>query len=178
MTRYAVLLATALTLPGLAFAAGSTPSKPAKTETTATCPEGYIYNAEDHTCIAAEQGSLELDRDTRILTARELAHFGRPADALTLLSGLEADAEVLTLKGFATRLTGDWDEGLRLYQAALALDPAHWQAMSYMGQGFVEQGMKAEAREQLDLIRVSGGRGTWAEESLAKSLETGTGYTW
>ena len=174
MIRSLALLALLAPLPALAAGGGSTP--PAQTPTTAECPEGSVWDAERKACVAASSGALD---DRQLFdAARELAYFDRADEALTMLGHVTArDADVLTLMGFATRRTGDRAGGEALYAAALALEPDHWLALSYWGQGLVEAGDRAGAAAKLERIRASGGRGTWAEIALATALTTGRGYS-
>jgi hypothetical protein len=46
-----------------------------------------------------------------------------------------------------------------------------------MGQALVEQGDVELALAQLTEIRMRGGRGTWAEASLASAVATGVTYS-
>ncbi|MBM2577695.1 hypothetical protein JQC91_15415 [Jannaschia sp. Os4] len=172
-----ILLAALCLAPAAAFAAGTSSTPPTQTETTVTCPEGSVWDATRGACIVGQSGALD---DRQLYEgARELAYFDRPAEALALLDLVaEVDADVLTLRGFATRKAGDWEGGAALYRAALALDPDHWQALSYYGQGLVERGDLVGAEEKLELIRATGGRGTWAETALAEAVETGTTHAY
>ena len=147
--------------------------RPHPRQRLANAPKGRVWDAEAEACATIEDSRL--DDPDRIEAARELAHFGRPADALELLAG-HTDADdpaVLTLRGFATRKMGDWEAGVAFYEAALARDPDYWQARSYMGLGMLARGERAAAEGQLAAIRSSSGRGTWAEVSLADALRTG-----
>ena len=110
---------------------------------------------------------------------RSLSHEGRYGDALVLLAAMpdQADPLVLTYYGFVTRQSGDIDAGMAFYQAALAADPDMILARSYMGQALVEQGQMQLAMAELSEIRMRGGRGTWAEQSLASAIATGETYS-
>ena len=170
--RALALAATAAALPIAALAAGN-PSPPKPTETTRNCPEGTVWSDRHEGCLVIRDSRLT-DND-RMEVARELAYHGRPADAAALLAGHSApdDADVLTLRGFATRKAGDWNGGVALYRAALAREPDHWLARSYLGLGLYERGDRAAAAAQLAAIRASGGRGTWAERALDAALRDG-----
>jgi tetratricopeptide (TPR) repeat protein len=173
MKLAAALCSLALMTP-VAFAAGT--GVPEATNPNKDCKAGEVFDTKTKTCTAAQSGSLS-DPD-RIDAARHFAFAGDVDAATRALDGL-ADAntaEALTLLGFVTRMSGDFAGALAYYQAALELDPNHWQARSYMGQGYVEAGDSAAARAQLTLIRTTGGRGTWAEISLRQAIERGAGY--
>lgn len=176
MTRFAALCATALALPALTLpatglAAGLEP--PTTTQTEAACPTGQVFDTDSKTCIAPQDARLT-DQD-RFDAAYDLAHGGRPEDALTILAshGAPSHPDVLTLRGFATRKAGDWAGAVALYEAALAQEPDHWLARAYLGMGLAERGRIAEAQTQLHHIRVSGGRGSSPERQLAQMLATG-----
>lgn len=175
MIRAATLLLAAL--PAGALAAGGSPTPPAPTQTTTECPEGTVWDAERAACVRVESNALTDAQ--RHEAARELAHHGRPGDALALMATVAApDADMLATMGFATRQVGDWEGATALYAAALEIAPGHWQTLSYWGQGHVERGEIEAAREKLSTIRATGGRGTWAEWSLADALRTGRGYAY
>lgn len=170
--RLAIL---ALTLtPGFAFAAGSaTPDKPAEV----TCEEGLVLDIATQTCMPPEDSTN--DDSAMLDQVRGLLYAARYDAALDLLDRIAGPEDmVLTLRGFATRKSGDMDGGLALYQAALALNPDNLLTRSYMGQAFVEQGAMQMAAVQLTEIRMRGGRGGWPEVSLARAMETGETYSY
>ncbi|GIT92298.1 hypothetical protein JANAI62_27560 [Jannaschia pagri] len=174
MSRLPLLTVALVALPSLAFAAGSGPTTP--TQTTKQCTGSQVYDAATKACVDSRDSSMN---DTlRLDAARELAAFDRADDALAILANLEnaETPEALTLRGFATRKAGDFETAMTFYDAALAIDPDYILARSYMGQGLAEKGQTEAARTQLALIRQAGGRGTWAETSLARAIETGRGY--
>lgn len=164
-------------LPALAFAAGTESTAPTSTGTTETCTGSQVFDTKTQTCVDAQDSRL--DDATRIEAARELAAFQRPQDALGVLAHVtqNASAEVLTLRGFATRKAGDFEAGRALYDAALKIDPDYILARSYLGQALAERGLVEEAKDQLAMIRLAGGRGTWAETSLVDAIQTGRGYS-
>jgi Flp pilus assembly protein TadD len=106
-------------------------------------------------------------------TVRELAYVGRYADASAVLDLLpETQASFIhTYRGFIARQTGDFATARIEYETAIALEPANFLARSYYGQGLVAIGDTAGAEAQLIAIRLGGGEGTWAEQSLAETLE-------
>jgi len=171
MLRLALL---ATVSPVAAFAAGTTP--PVKTQTSQDCTGAQVFDTATKTCVDSRESRL--DDATRIEAARELASFGRADDALVVLSTLQAPEtpDALTLRGYATRKAGDFDAGVAFYNAALAIDPEHWQARSYLGQGLLEKGDRAGAEAQLHLIRAGGARGTWPEVSLVQALGGNSTY--
>lgn len=167
--------ALALTATG-AFAKSG--EAPASTPTSESCEDGQVWSEETKLCVDAESHLLEDDQ--RYEAARELAFVGDYDRALMVLAAMaEGDTpRVLTMRGFATRKAGDFEAAKAMYYAALEIDPDHWDARSYLGQGFVEAGNSTAARAQLTLIRVGGGRGTWAEISLRNAIERGAGYSY
>lgn len=184
MTRHplstASLAACLVVLSGVpALAVGSEdPVPPRPSETTTTCPEGFVFDVALQRCMTPERSTN--DQATLYGILRELAHVGRYDDALAVLALMQdqGDPAVLTYYGFVTRKTGDVAAGMAFYEAALAVDPAFHLARSYMGQAFVEAGNPDAARAQLSEMRARGGRGTWAELSLRMAIERGRGFTY
>lgn len=178
--RSRFLLAGVLSaLPFAALAAGTEDTKPpTPTETTTKCTDGLVWDDKKKECVEPVEGRL--DDDTLYGAARELAWSGQPEAALKVLAAMrEGDSDrVLTYKGFANRKAGRVEEGMAFYTRALARNPDNILARSYMGQGLVEQGEIALARQQLDEIRVRGGTGTWAETALAEAIRTGVTYSY
>ena len=170
-----LILPLVLSLPTGALAVGggsSTPPTP--TETTTTCENGQIYDADTQTCVNPDQARL--DDDTRYGAVRELAYAGRYDDALRVIETMDpADDRALTYRGFIARKTGDQPAALAYYRAALEANPDNLLARSYMGQGFAEAGDFDAARVELREIRARGGRETWPEVALRLAIETGTG---
>lgn len=174
MMRITPLLAVALTVPTLAFAAGSGDSSPPKTTKTSTdCKAGEIFDKASKTCVDAQSGSL--DDDLRYDAVRELAYAGQYDRALLVLSSMsdQASSPVLTYRGFIARKTGDMDAAMDFYTAALQADADNILARSYMGQAFLTLDDRSAAEEQLAEIRKRGGRNTWAEASLKLALQSG-----
>jgi tetratricopeptide (TPR) repeat protein len=174
--RLAVL---ALTLaPTFAFAAGSADTAPPKpTATTQQCSEGLVYDLATKTCMTPAQSTN--DDSARMNDVRELAYDGRYADALRVLDTMQDQSSdmAITYRGFATRKAGDMAGGMAFYEIALAVNPDNLLTRSYMGQALVEQGDVELALAQLTEIRMRGGRGTWAETSLASAVATGVTYS-
>lgn len=174
-------LALALVLsaiPAVALAVGfDEDAPPEPTETTETCEEGLIWDTETETCVPPQDTTN--DKAMLMQNARELAYFGRYADASKVLGLLPPDDSwVLTYRGFLARKAGDQLAAARYYEAAIAQNPHLHLARSYMGQGFVEAGKLDLARAQLSEIRQRGGRGTWAELALRMALERGRGFNY
>ncbi|MCU0827335.1 MAG: hypothetical protein MUE52_07990 [Tabrizicola sp.] len=175
-----MILAAAVALtPQLVFAAGSDDTAPpTPTETTTECAKGEVWDEKTKACIKAEEQSL--NDDQRFGAVRELAYAGRPDEALAILATMTEGetARVLTYQGFLLRQTGKIEEGIAAYERAIALDEANHLARSYYGQLLVQMDALPEARLQLAAIRMSGGGGTWAEQSLAAAIDTGITYTY
>ncbi|MEO1640644.1 MAG: hypothetical protein AAFU41_15490 [Pseudomonadota bacterium] len=173
---------TTLTLalfPMAALAAGGgSPTPPTPSETTKTCTDGLVWDIATQSCMTPEESTN--DDSARLDDVRELAYAGLYQAALDVLDTLDNPNAplALTYYGFAHRNAGDVALGMSYYQAALTADPNNLLARSYMGQGYVEAGDVVLARAQLTEIRMRGGRGTWAEASLADAIATGTGYSY
>ncbi|WP_431299298.1 tetratricopeptide repeat protein [Tabrizicola sp. BL-A-41-H6] len=174
------LLAVSLaTLPFASFAAGTEDATPpTPTETTTECAKGEVWDEKTKACIKAEDSSL--NDDQRYGAVRELAYAGRYDEALSILDTMvEGDtSRVMTYRGFALRKSGQIEQGIAAYEAAIALDPANILARSYYGQLLVEMNELEAANLQLASIRANDGAGTWAERSLASAIETGVTYTY
>ena len=173
--RLALALALSL-MPAATLAVGFNDEDPPEpTETTETCEEGLIWDAETERCLPPEESSN--DKATLMQDARELAYAGRYADASKVLDLLEpTDPWVLTYRGFLARKAGQQVAAVEYYMAALERDPDLHLARSYMAQGFVEAGKLDAARAQLSQIRKRGGRSTWAELALRLALDRGRGF--
>ena len=121
-----------------------------------------------------------MDTDGLYGAVRELAYAGRYQDAQGVLLAMtdQSDDRVLTYWGFTHRKLGNLKLANAFYSQAIARNPNNILARSYMGQGFIEEGMPAQALAQWKEIRARGGAGTWAEESLRSAMETGQGFTY
>jgi thioredoxin-like negative regulator of GroEL len=172
MFRLALAL-TLLPLPALAVGEVEDGTPPETTETTTECTAPQVWDATTRTCVNPKDSRL--DDDTRFRAAREYAWTGQPEAALAVLAAMgEGDSDrVLTYRAFATRKSGDIEGGLALYARALAVNPDNLLARSYLGMAYVEIGAADEAQAELDEIRARGGRGTWAEAALARSIAQG-----
>ncbi|MEM8787381.1 MAG: hypothetical protein AAGE76_03880 [Pseudomonadota bacterium] len=173
----AAVLAALIAFPMDAVALPWGKAKPPKpSETSQTCTDGKIWDATRKTCVNAEESHLT--DDDRYEAARELAHAGRYADALTVLAAADDpdDPRILTYRGFAHRKTGDLNRAIGLYRAALVHAPDSHLTRSYLGQGLAEAGDLAGATAQLREIRARGGRDTWAYQILKQSLAGKAAY--
>lgn len=175
-----MILAVALaSAPGLIFAAGTeSDTPPTPTETTTTCSNGMVWDADSKSCVEPTDSSLN-DTD-RMNAVRELAYAGRITDAERVLDAmLDQDSDgVLTYRGFTARKAGRTDEALEWYGRALEANADNLLARSYMGQWHVEAGNIDLARVQLSEIRQRGGRSTWADVSLRMAIQSGAGYSY
>ena len=143
---------------------------PVKTKTSTECKTGEVFDEEQDKCVDARESSL--DDDALYDAARELAWFDRPEEAIDLLRMIEdqSDPDVLNYLGFAHRKAGDVETGLAYYAKALAIDPDHVLARSYLGEAHLELGNIEAAREQLAEIRKRAGTVNFAYFQLSQSL--------
>jgi hypothetical protein len=177
--RAAVLAFATFLLPVAALAAGSDDeAPPAPTETSTKCEDGQIWDDEARRCVAAEDARF--DDEERYRAVRELAWAGRPEGALAVLAAMqEGESDrVLAYRGFALRSSGRVEEGMAVYEAAIARNPGNILARSYYGQLLVTMNETALAQDQLAGLRAAGGAGTWAEAALMRALATGTGTSY
>jgi tetratricopeptide (TPR) repeat protein len=140
--------------------------------TKPTCQAGYV--SKNGSCVRADRGVLpdeELYRQGRALA---LSHYY--AEALPILMAIDRidDSMVFTMQGFAMRKLGHYNEGLALYDKALAIDPDNINTHEYMGEYYVEVGDLGRARVELAKVeRICGGIGCEQYEDLAEAIETG-----
>jgi tetratricopeptide (TPR) repeat protein len=178
---YPLWLAATIVVVGLAVAGGRAladadcgDAEPPKA-TKGKCPAGHKYSArtkacvkvswlnvwsgEQQACIDSHSASL-VDQDF-YSEARALADEGKFANALAMLAQIKKQEQprVLNLVGYNTRKLGDVDKGLDYYHRALELDPNYLLAREYLGEGYLQKGDLAKAKEQLSEIgaRCSGG---------------------
>lgn len=172
------LLLASLLIPSSLWAAGSGSVEPPKpSETTTVCAEGQVWDLATQSCMAPEDSTN--DDNARLRDVRELAYAGHHQAALDVLDTLQDQDSplALTYYGFAHRNAGRVAQGMAYYNAALRSDPDNLLARSYMGQGHVAAGDLVLAQAQLTEIRMRGGRGNWAEASLASAIRTGVTYS-
>ena len=107
---------------------------------------------------------------------RALALAGYYEEALPILEAVKRtdDPMVFTMIGYTTRRLGHWDEGMAIYQKALAIDPNNVNTHEYLGEGYVTIGRFDLARIELGKVAESCG-GTTCEQyqALANAIETG-----
>lgn len=177
--RPLILAATLISAPMLALAVGSdSDTPPTPTDTTKTCTDGKVWDADTKSCIEPSDSSLN-DSD-RMNAVRELAYAGRIGDAERVLDAMTdqtADG-VLTYRGFTARKAGRTEEAYDWYAKALETNPDNLLARSYLGQAHVAAGNIVLARAELSEIRQRGGRSTWAEISLRMAIESGKGSSY
>jgi tetratricopeptide (TPR) repeat protein len=81
---------------------------------------------------------------------------------------------VLTMRGYATRKMGRFEDGMRLYRAALEINPDNVNTHEYIGEGYVTVGRVDEARQELAIVRrLCGGTACEQYEDLEKAIATG-----
>ncbi|MBV2361257.1 hypothetical protein KUH32_15945 [Thalassococcus sp. CAU 1522] len=169
------LTALFLCLPAAAFAAGGDISTPPRAP---ECKDGQVMDAATRTCVDAVDSRL--DDGERLDAVRQYAYAGDLGAARAVLDAMNdqgADG-VLTYRGFTARKGGDIGAAMGWYAAALVANPDNILARSYKGQGHVEAGEIVQARSELMEIRMRGGQGTWAEQSLRMAIETGRGNSY
>jgi predicted Zn-dependent protease len=174
-----ILTAVLALTPQLALAVSSDDSAPpTPTETTTDCAKGEVWDEKTKACIKAEEQSL--NDDQRYGAVRELAYVGRHDEALAILATMTEGetTRVLTYQGFLLRQTGKIEDGIAAYERAIAMAPGNILARSYYGQLLVQMNEMQMAQLQLAAIRMHGGGGTWAEQSLATAIETGVTTTY
>jgi tetratricopeptide (TPR) repeat protein len=162
-------------LPGLALAAPDDDnSAPLPTETTVKCKEKEVYDEKLKKCVPIKKTGMNdsMGDDALYDAARELAYFGRPQDAMTLLAQMsdQNQPRVQNYLGFTNRKLGRMDAAMMHYQAALRLDPDYVLARSYMGVGLLQSGNVGAARIELAQIRMRAGADNRPYRLLADAL--------
>jgi tetratricopeptide (TPR) repeat protein len=158
----AFAVALGLALAGSAFAAsGGGSSGSSGASTTPVCTKGYVYNANKQIC---EKATSSLLGDEQLYAqGRELALAGRYQEALDALGAVaDKDSMTLTMIGYATRKSGDYDAGVAYYQQALALDPSNVNTHEYLGEAYAEKGRIDDAKAEL--VKVAAVCGTTCEQ--------------
>jgi cytochrome c-type biogenesis protein CcmH/NrfG len=86
--------------------------------------------------------------------AIEAERWSEAEAALARVARLAPDVpDVWSLTGLAIRKQGRLDEAERAYARALALEPEHLRATSYLGELFLQRGDVAAARGQLERLQ-------------------------
>lgn len=198
--RILAIAAIAAALPFTAFAAGGgggSTTPPKQTQTTKDCfqarqwdkaqgkyvrfsqPVNGVWDASIQKCVRPDQSGY-LGEDILYDAVRELAYAGRFDAARQVLDQMpDQDSDrVLTYRGFTERKLGNLELANVFYQRAIDANPDNILARSYMGQGLVAAGDQVAALMQLREIQARGGKGTWAEASLAEAIRSGTTYNY
>ncbi len=168
----AMLLGLCIAIPHVFASADCGDDEPPKASKASKgkCPAGYRYSANKHSCTKVSCGTgkawsgheeaclginaASLTDDDYYNEARVRVDDGRFAEALDLLFRIknQDQAKVLNYIGYSTRKLGDVEKGIDYYHRALALDPNYLRAREYLGEGYLQKGDVASAKEQLDEI--------------------------
>lgn len=134
------------------------------------CPRGESYSCSRKRCQKRRRG--ELSDDALYLEAVSLIEAEHYRAALDLLWAIERRdvPKVLNYIGFSTRKLGDVDEGIRYYKKALALDPDYTVAREYLGEGYLQKGDLAKAKQELAEIEARCGKTCHEYEELAEAI--------
>src|SRR5262245_18258816 len=99
---------------------------------------GYVYDTNKKQCVK----SSSMNDEQLYQQGRDLALAKRYDEALEVLATVrnQNDARVLTMIGYSKRKQGNFDEGVALYQQALAIDPKNADTREYLGEAYVETG--------------------------------------
>ena len=139
------------------------------------CKAGWVPNNAGTACVRAQSGLT--DDEVLYTHGRQLALDGHYQDALALLDAMvKKDSMALTMIGYSMRKMGNVDEGIAVYQKALALDPNNIHTREYLGEGYVSMGRVDLAQVQLDRIEAICGTGCEQYAALSKAMETGTNW--
>jgi tetratricopeptide (TPR) repeat protein len=171
--RAGLLAGLALGLACPAFAAGEASDEtapPPKTETTAKCTGGKVWDKKKKACVEPDQSGF--NDDGLYEAAREFAYAGQYDNAIRVLqlARNQDDPRILNYLGYANRKAGRMELGMSYYKRALQADENYILARSYMGQALIEQGDVDGAKIQLVEIRDRGGEDSWAYRSLLQAL--------
>jgi tetratricopeptide (TPR) repeat protein len=114
-----------------------------------SCGGGRVWRGEQQACLDGHSATLT-DQDFYD-EARALVDEGQFTEALDVLHLIKKQEQprVLNYIGYTTRKLGDVDKGLDYYHQALALDPNYLRAREYLGEGYLQKGDVAKAKEQL-----------------------------
>jgi tetratricopeptide (TPR) repeat protein len=161
-----------------------------KGDKTKSCAKGERYSQKKRDCVKTSCGtarvwssgveacvhgnSAALTDDDLYLAGRDLGQEAHYAEALQLFFRIKnrEQARVLSSIGYSTRKLGDLDKGLDYYHKALALDPNYLRAREYLGEGYLQKGDVAKAKEQLFEIADRCGDGCEEYGMLEKAIVT------
>jgi tetratricopeptide (TPR) repeat protein len=155
------IVVLALSLGGtMAFAASGGGSS-GSGASTPSCPKGEVWNSHAGKC---SRSTASLDDKQLYTQGRDLALAGRYGEALTALEAVrnQNDAMVLTMIGYSKRKLGNYDEGVALYERALAIDPQNVNTHEYLGEAYAEKGKLDLAKAEL--VKVAAVCGTACEQ--------------
>jgi len=162
----ALVFAAAQLFSAPAFAAGSssTSSPPPK------CKKGYVWSTAKKKCV--KKTSQLLNDEDLYQQARAFVEEKKFAMALDLLQRIrnQNQPRVLNYIGYSTRKLGDVDKGITFYKKALVLDPNYHVAREYLGEGYLQKGDLASARQQLAEITKRCGVSCEAYKDLAEAI--------
>ena len=114
-----------------------------------SCGNGLVWSGEQQECVDGHSATLtDQDFYTEAVALADEGHFGEARDLLTRIKKQE-QVRVLNMVGYTTRKLGDLDKGLEYYHKALSLDPSYLRAREYLGEGYLQKGDSAKAKEQL-----------------------------
>jgi tetratricopeptide (TPR) repeat protein len=140
--------------------------------------EGWIYDFVKKTCVRQTALDDQLHQDQRLYQqGRSLALAGDYRGALGKLGAIadQEDPAVLTMIGFATRKLGRLDEGIAIYNRALAIDPANLDTHEYLGEGYIAAGRVDLAEAELDALAKLCSTGCEQYRALEKAI-AGEGF--
>ncbi len=159
----AAAIGLAIASPALAFSTGNSNTK------TPVCTKGYVYNATKHACVPSSSSLMD---DQQLYTqGRDLALAGRYQEALDVLDAVRnKDSMTLTMIGYATRKSGNYDLGVAYYQQALALDANNVNTHEYLGEAYAEKGRIDDAKAELVKVAAIGGTGSEQYQDLAAAI--------
>ena len=150
-----------------AIAAGS----PSSSVPKKNCKKkGLVWSTEEKKCV--KKTSELLTDDDLYLQARAYVEDDKYNMALDLLRRIKNQNQprVLNYIGYSTRKLGNVDEGIRYYKKALSLNPNYNVAREYLGEGYLQKGDLASAKQQLAEIATRCGVGCEEYKDLAEEI--------
>lgn len=162
-TAAGIVAAAAFSFVPPALAAGDNDDPP-------KCKVGEVYDGKKKACVQAQSGVV--DDQSLADYAYALARAERFEEALATLDLMRDPntAEALNYRGYATRKLGRVEEGIALYQQAVALDPEYTLVREYLGEAYVTQGKLDLAKAQLAEIEKRCGTTCEPYEDLAEAI--------